>query len=171
MARIALSAAKLAVEQGLVATTVDRIAEDARVSRATFFRYFPSKECAVADGLTRPFLDPVIDALARQPSHLPAIEAILAAFDEAACTQTREAAELTRASATLSAWTLSHHQRYEQTIADLITPRLTETDAGPRLIAALVMAAVRLSVEDWLDQGGPLPQHLHRTLRSAACRQ
>lgn len=48
--RIATAAAQLVAEIGLAGTTVEQIAQAAEVGRATFFRYFSSKEDAVAEG-------------------------------------------------------------------------------------------------------------------------
>jgi AcrR family transcriptional regulator len=53
-ARIAASAARLASRHGVGNTTVDQIAEDAEVARATFFRYYETKESAVAEGVSGP---------------------------------------------------------------------------------------------------------------------
>jgi AcrR family transcriptional regulator len=48
---LVLAAVELFAKKGYEATTVDDIAERANYSRATFFRYFPSKEDAVFLGL------------------------------------------------------------------------------------------------------------------------
>lgn len=172
-ARIAASAARLAGLQGVGNTTVDQIAEDAGVARATFFRYYDTKESAVAEGITGPWLTLVTEAIARQPDHLSAKEALVAAFHELAerfpahHDQIRELARLTRSSRTLGAWTAQAYQRYENAIADLLTPRfpdLAEHDPRPRLLAALAMAAVRICLDDWTDHGGSLPDLIHRAL-------
>src|SRR5512139_1084426 len=100
-ARIAASAARLAAEHGLAGTTVDQIADEAEVARATFFRYYQTKENAVAEGITGPWLTLITDAIARQPARLGAIDAIIAAFAELAdglpihYEQIRELARLT----------------------------------------------------------------------------
>jgi len=49
--RIAAAAARVVTEVGLAGATVDRIADAADIGRATFFRYFSSKEDAVAEGV------------------------------------------------------------------------------------------------------------------------
>ncbi|WP_410673754.1 TetR family transcriptional regulator [Amycolatopsis sp. cmx-4-68] len=172
-ARIAASAARLAGRQGVGGTTVDQIAADAEVARATFFRYFDTKESAVAEGITGPWLTLVTEAIARQPAGLPAKEALVAAFGELAAEfpahadQIRELARLTRSSATLNAWTAQAYQRYEHAIAELLAPRfrnLVEHDPRPRLLAALAMAAVRISLDDWVEGGGALPELIRRAL-------
>jgi AcrR family transcriptional regulator len=174
-ARIAASAARLAAERGLAGTTVDEIADDAEIGRATFFRYYQAKENAVAEGITGPWLTLITDAIARQPAHLTAIEAIIAAFAELAHhlpdhhARIHELAQLTRTSNTLDAWTLRAYHRYEKAIAGLAAsriPDLTGDDPRPRMIAALTMAAVRISLDDWAHHGGSLPDLIQRALRS-----
>src|SRR5262245_623929 len=83
-ARIAASAARLAGLRGIGDTTVDQIAADAEVARATFFRYYDAKESAVAEGITGPWLTLVTEAIARQPGHLAAKQALVSAFGELA---------------------------------------------------------------------------------------
>jgi AcrR family transcriptional regulator len=174
-ARIAASAARLAGLQGVGNTTVEQIAADAEVARATFFRYYDTKESAVAEGITGPWLTLVAEAIAHQPDHLSAKEALVAAFAELADQfpahhdQIRELARLTRSSPTLNAWTTQAYQRYEHAVAELLTPRfgtLAEHDPRPRLLAALAMTAVRISLDDWIHHGGALPDLIHRALNS-----
>jgi AcrR family transcriptional regulator len=176
-ARIAASAARLAGLRGVSNTTVDQIAADADVARATFFRYYDTKESAVAEGITGPWLALVAEAIARQPHQLPAKQALVAAFGELAeqfpayRDQIRELARLTRSSSVLDAWTAQAYQRYEYTIAELLTPHfrtLTERDPRPRLLAALAMTAVRISLDDWIHYGGALPDLIHHALDSVS---
>ncbi|MEU5879964.1 TetR family transcriptional regulator [Spirillospora sp. NPDC047279] len=175
--RIAASAARLAAEQGLTGTTVDQIAADAEVARATFFRYYQAKENAVADGIAGPWLEVITEAIARQPARLGAMEAIIAAFTELTDAlpihydQIRELADLTRTSTTLTAWTLRTYHRYEKAIAGLAADRIADLagdDPRPRMIAAITMGAVRISLDDWIRQGGSLPDLIHRALTSVS---
>jgi AcrR family transcriptional regulator len=171
--RIAAAAAALVAEGGLAGTTVDRIAAEAQVGRATFFRYFASKEDAVADGMTRHWLDVITAQLAAQPPELSAREAVVTAFGDlgdgfdAISAQVRDLATLTRSSPVLSAWTLQIYVGYELAIADLVAPRLRDLapdDPRPRLIGALAMASVRIALDDWLRHGGSLPQRVRTAL-------
>ncbi|WP_319455351.1 MULTISPECIES: TetR family transcriptional regulator [unclassified Mycobacterium] len=171
--RIAAAAAALVAEGGLAGTTVERIAAEAEVGRATFFRYFASKEDAVADGMTRHWLDVITAQLAAQPPELSAREAVAAAFRDlgdgfdAISAQVRDLATLTRSSPVLSAWTLQIYVGYESAIADLVAPRLPDLapdDPRPRLIGALAMASVRIALDDWLRHGGSLPQRVRTAL-------
>jgi AcrR family transcriptional regulator len=169
--RIAESAARLAAESGLAAATADRIAGAADVGRATFFRYFSTKEDAIAEGMNQQWLGRITDALAAQPAHLSATEAVAAAFHELArgfddiAAHIKELETLTRSSPALRAWTLHTYMSYEEAIAELIAPRipdLVEHDLRPRLIGALTMATVRLALDDWLAHGGSLPARVQR---------
>ena len=171
--RIAAAAAQLAAHRGLAATTVDRIADAADIGRATFFRYFNSKEDAVAEGMTAHWLDRITTALQAQPEGLSAMDAVIGAFRELAGGSTdiedriRELAVLTRSSETLEAWTLHVYVRYEQAIAALVEPRLpglTAQDPRPRLIGALAMSTVRIALDDWLSHGGSLPDRVGQGL-------
>lgn len=173
--RISTTAARLVASDGLAETTVEQIASIAEVGRATFFRYFSSKEDAVAEGLTKHWLDSIAEAVARQPTDLSAEEAVLAAFTELGdgfddiSGQVRELAELTRSSPALSAWTLQIYLRYETAIAELVAPRLGDAapdDPRPRLIGALAMASVRIALDDWLRHGGSLPARVRAALGS-----
>ncbi|MUL44347.1 TetR family transcriptional regulator [Mycobacterium sp. CBMA293] len=173
--RIAAAAAQLVSDDGLGAATIDRIAETAEIGRATFFRYFASKEDAVAEGVTARWLDTITAAIAAQPADLTATEAVVEAFGQLAdgfddiADQIRDLATLTRSSAPLTAWTLNVYVRYENAIADLIAPRLPDLqpqDPRPRLIGALAMASVRIALDDWLIHGGSLPLTVHTALTS-----
>jgi AcrR family transcriptional regulator len=171
--RIAAAAAQVVASIGLAGATVDRIADTADIGRATFFRYFNSKEDAVAEGMNTHWLNRITTALAAQPAGLTATEAVVGAFHELALgfaeieDQVRELATLTRSSETLDAWTLHIYVRYESAIAELIAPRIPQLaphDARPRLIGALAMAAVRIAIDDWLSHGGSLPDRVREGL-------
>jgi AcrR family transcriptional regulator len=173
--RIAACAARLVAEDGLSGTTVQSIASAADVGRATFFRYFSTKEDAVADGMTRHWLDVITVQLATQPVELSACEAVVAAFAdlgagfEAISDQVRDLATLTRSSPALTAWTLQIYVGYEIAIAELVAPRFADLrpdDLRPRLIGALAMASVRIALDDWLADGGSLPQRVHAAVSS-----
>jgi AcrR family transcriptional regulator len=175
--RIAKAAAQLVISRGLAGATVDDIADTAEIGRATFFRYFNSKEDAVAEGMNTHWLDRITTALAAQPAGLTAFEAVAGAFGALAQgfaeieDQVRELATLTRSSETLEAWTLHIYVRYEAAIAELVAPRmpgLTPEDPRPRLVGALAMATVRLALDDWLSQGGSLPDRVRQGLAAIA---
>jgi AcrR family transcriptional regulator len=174
-ARIAAAAAQSVSENGLAGATIEQIAHAAEIGRATFFRYFSSKEDAVAEGLTTHWLDLITAAIAQQPAELSATEAVVAAFEDlgdgfdAISGQVRELAALTRSSPVLSAWTLQIYLRYEAAIADLVAPRLGDAvpdDPRPRLLGALAMASIRIALDDWLAHGGSLPSRVRTAISS-----
>jgi AcrR family transcriptional regulator len=156
---------------------VGQIAGVAEVGRATFFRYFNSKEDAVVEGLAKHWLDLITEAIERQPVGLSAVEAVQAAFRDLSegfaeiSDQVRELSSLTRSSPALSAWTLQFYVGYEMAIADLVTPRLADLrphDPRPRLLGALAMASVRIALDDWLLHGGSLPDRVRAALASVS---
>src|ERR1700736_4623689 len=59
------AAAQSVAEKGLASATIEQIAHAAEIGRATFFRYFSSKEDAVAEGMTTHWLDLITAAIAR----------------------------------------------------------------------------------------------------------
>jgi AcrR family transcriptional regulator len=177
--RITDAATSLVMEQGLAATTIDEIAEAAEVGRATFFRYFDTKERAVAEGFAGVWLQMITDALARQEPELLAIEAVRAAFQGLArgfgdiSALALSQARLSRSSPALSAWTLQVYTDYEQAIAEVVAPRfglIAANDPRPRLIGVLVMASIRLALDDWVanEGDGDLPALIDRNLSSVS---
>ena len=177
--RIAETAADLVGAHGLAKTTVDKIADAADIGRATFFRYFSSKENAVAEGSTRRWLDLIMVAIANQPPDLSAYDAVSAAFAELGdgfaeiSSQVNDLATLTRSSPVLSAWTLMIYADYENAIAELVAPRfadLRSDDPRPRLIGALAMSSVRIALDDWLRHGGSLPGRVRDAITSVTIR-
>ncbi|HUR15073.1 MAG TPA: TetR family transcriptional regulator [Mycobacteriales bacterium] len=161
--RIADEAARLASDRGVSGTTVEEIAAAADIGRSTFFRYFDSKEIAVAEGFTTPWLTLLVRALADQPAELGPMEAVLSAFSGFAGVVEDDPRSIIRqtamsqASPGLQAWTLHLFARCEQAIAATLAPRFTDLvpgDPRPRMTGALVMAAIRLSMDEWLASGG-----------------
>src|SRR6478609_7167694 len=141
--RIADEAARLASVHGISTTTVDQIAGAADVGRATFFRYFDSKELAVATGLSEVGILVFASVLADQPSGLGPLESVRAAqavlaeaFGEHRG-EFLEQAQLSRSSVAMQAWTLQLYVEWEVAIADAIAPRfadLTPGDPRPRMV-------------------------------------
>ncbi len=171
--RIATAAARLVMADGLSAATADRIAAEADVARATFFRHFESKEFAVAEGITAMWIAAITEAVRHQPEELTAMETLTAACRELAigfeeiADQIADVERQTRESLSLRAWTLLCYLSFETAIAETIAPRLpdlTVDDPQPRMIGALAMAAFRISLDDWLRDGGSLPDRIHRAV-------
>jgi AcrR family transcriptional regulator len=132
MRRRIASAALLVASVGLAGATVARIADAAEIGRATVFRYFNSKEDAVAEGMNAHWLDRSPLRWLAQRARLTATEAVVGAFHELALgfaeieDQVRELATFTRSSEASDAWPLHIYVRYETAIAELIAPRMAE---------------------------------------------
>ena len=173
--RIAEQAARLAAEHGIAAATVDRIADAAGVGRATFFRYFDSKELAVAAGLSDVGLYVFTQTLAEQPADLGPLEAVRATHAALAADYPKhrqmylDQALLTRSSPAMYAWMLHLYVDWEIAIAEAVAPRfadLADDDPRPRLVGAMTMAAARLACDTWVadDGRGDLPELIRRHL-------
>lgn len=175
-ARIAEAAARLATERGISATTVDDIAAEAGIGRATFFRYFDSKELAIATGLSDVGAHVLADLLVEMPAGLGPLDAVRAAYAqlgqdfEVFRAMFLEQAELSRSSSVLFAWTLHLYTDWEVAIAGAVAPRfddLVADDPRPRMLGALTMAAARLACDTWVADGGTgdlpalIQQHLN----------
>lgn len=173
--RIAEAAVDLVSEHGIAATTVEQIAARAEVGRATFFRYFESKELAVAVGLNDVAVYVFASTLRELPAALGPLEAVreahrvLSADFDGLRAMYLDQALLSRSSAAMTAWTLYLYVDWELAIADAIRDRfddLTPDDPRPRLLGAMTMAATRLAVDEWVagDGSGDLPSMLARHL-------
>ena len=81
--RIVVAAVDLFTEQGYDATTVAQIAERARITKSTFFRYFPDKrEVLVAGQQTLSRL--LVEGIAQAPVSASPLEAVAAGLERAA---------------------------------------------------------------------------------------
>lgn len=173
--RIAEEAVRLVSEHGIPSTTVDEIADAAGVSRATFFRYFESKELAIATGLSEVAVFVITATIAEQPPELGPLEAVRASHAALAHTfddnrqMFLEQALLSRSSPAMQAWTLHFYVEWERAIAEVIAPRfddLRPDDPRPRMVGAMNMAAARLACDEWVagDGRGDLPEMIQRYL-------
>jgi AcrR family transcriptional regulator len=156
-----LAALRLAVEKGWEQVRVEDIAAEAGVSTRTFNNYFASKDEA--------FLATAYDRGARMQATLAArpaeeplwpavIEAVVHGFAEEAID--RRQAQRIRPTPTLAAEQLKAIMVIEQGLADGIARRIgadLEHDLYPRLVAAAVISATRVTVEHWLRTESDLP--------------
>lgn len=177
-ARIADEAARLATAKGIDGTTIDEIAAAAQVARATFFRYFDAKETAVAEGFSVPWISLLVDNLLVQAPELSAMDAVLETFsgfagdfDETVRALVLQQVQMAHSSPTMQAWTLALYVRFELAIAEAVRPRIPDLvldDPRPRLVGALTMSAIRISLDTWLTSGGSsdLAGLLRQALRS-----
>lgn len=173
--RITEAASRLATERGISATTVDDIATEAGIGRATFFRYFESKELAIATGLSDVGVHVLAEVLAGVPAELGPLDAVRAAYAklgedfDALRPMFLEQAQLSRSSKVMFAWTLHLYVDWENAIAKTIAPRFADLaldDPRPRMVGAMTMAAARLACDLWVadDGRGDLPELIQQHL-------
>jgi AcrR family transcriptional regulator len=157
------AALELSLEHGVDNVTVEQIADAADVSVRTFFNYFSSKEQAVVAGesvaseamienlKSRPVDEPVLTSL-RQV--ILVMAAGIPHRDRVA--QLR----LVRRTPSLLPHQLAAYETTESTLAQVIAARTgtdVDTDLYPSLVAASVVAALRVVITHWMnaDTGGP----------------
>ncbi|KUN98026.1 TetR/AcrR family transcriptional regulator [Streptomyces caeruleatus] len=162
---IARAAAALFVEQGLRATRAEDIAQAAGVAPRTFYRYFATKEEAVAPlytaGASR-WTEAVRDA----PADLPVPEALEhalhhtltpgAGISESSWQWVRTLVRLAISSPALrKVWSEACHDS-ERTLAEALAARTGQDNvAALNFAAAVAAAAVRVAVETWASSDAP----------------
>jgi AcrR family transcriptional regulator len=169
-AAIQTEALRLFTEQGYEATTCEQIASAAEVSPATFFRYFPTKEDVV---LADNYDDLLLALVHERPASEPPVRAVrrsmaaaLQAVYDLDVETIRERLRLVLSVPALRA------RRYEQTratetlLAQELAGRMgaTPQDVEVRVVAAAIVAALVVAVEEWAAQGGALPDHIDQAL-------
>ena len=158
--RIVQSAMALVGARGLAGMTADAIAADAEVGRATFFRYFDSKEAAVIVGFYEQRLTALVEVLDAAPAGLGPMDAVIWTFRQLGQRPDRQLklvrlhARMVTSSPVLRARAFEFHSRYEQAIASAVAARFGRLRAGdirPRLLAAAALAVVQASIETWAE--------------------
>ncbi|CAN7328454.1 TetR family transcriptional regulator [Neorhizobium sp. LjRoot104] len=155
--RIEEAAMSLFLERGFDATTIEEIAERAEVSKRSFFDYFPSKEEVVfawQDG----FADHLMAAIASRPADEPAVKAVqhglVSAIVSAADERAMALGELIRRTPTLKARDQLKYAKLELKLTEALKARSRSDEERfrMRLLAAVVMGALRAGGEIWNEQ-------------------
>jgi AcrR family transcriptional regulator len=168
---LADAAARMFVERGYDATTVEDIVAEVEISARTFFRYFGSKEEVVAS-LWRYGVEEIVAALRAVPNERPLQEALRAAVT-AACqhaaenpAQTRSFLRMVRDTPTLRARRMQEAIRQQQLLAVCLGDRLGRPaeDLRITLMSGALVMAINTAFERWADQsstvGDPGPAAL-----------
>lgn len=162
-AEIADAAMELFLDAGFEATTVEEIAHAAGVSRRSYFRYFASKEDALAAGLVS-IGQAIVDALTKRPVDEPAWQALRRAFDvllERADTDPN-AASLGRLMLERPSVQRGKEAAWQEEIAHALEPRLAGNSDDSQLraeaLAAAAISCLHTAQTYWLgaDDGPPL---------------
>lgn len=160
-ATLAETAMRLFGERGFDQVTVDEIAAASDVSRRTFFRYFPTKE-AVVFARREEQLAMFKEKLASPTDDAPfaAIRsALLLLAEDYGARREQILAErvLTQRAPSLVARDLEVDRAYESAIAEhlLAHSRRTVGDRRrARMVAAAIVAVVRVVLEEWAERDG-----------------
>ncbi len=153
---LASAAARLFLERGYAATTVQDIAEAADVSPRTFFRYFPSKEDTIT-AIVGSSVDDIIDHLETHPEDRVLRDALGSAL-RAVASQVRRDLDVSRAFRKLLCATPALHGRWLQEqrrsrnrLADALGPWFGGPPATLKshLAAGSAQLAVEIAVEFW----------------------
>ncbi|MDP3856741.1 MAG: TetR family transcriptional regulator [Stagnimonas sp.] len=140
--------------------TADDIAARAEVARATFFRYFDSKDAAVVAAFYEQRFAALVAVMNAAPAELGPVDAIIWAFTrlEENFSQQRAMilfqAKMVAASPGLRAKALEYQARYSQAIADAVAPRygqLGPHDLRPRLLSVTTLMVVTSTIDYWAD--------------------
>jgi AcrR family transcriptional regulator len=155
---LAEAAARLFLERGYPATTVQDIAEAADVSPRTFFRYFPSKEDVIT-AIASTTMDDALDHLAGHDER-ESLRSALTAMLTASLAPVGEDPGSARAfqfmlrntPALRGRW-LEEQRRNRDRLADALAPWFGERDhpLAPHLVAGAALLAVDEVMTLWAD--------------------
>jgi AcrR family transcriptional regulator len=153
-AALADSALRLCVERGVDGVTVEQVVTDAGVSLRTFFNYFSSKEEAIVEGDVATAAA-FVAAFRERPPEEPVLEALRKALLESVRPNRERAVQLRalRRTPSLLPQQIAAWSAQERGLAAAVADRVgvdPDKDPYPLLLAAAVMATVRVVVDWWL---------------------
>ena len=161
------AALRLTAERGLDHVTVEDIAAAADVSTRTFFNYFSSKEEAVVGGDPE-LMDHVLAVLAARPvdeEPLFSLQAVLGEF-ATMLIQNRDVHVMRRKvmadNPSLLARRAAAFDEFERVLTKGIRDRMTTdatSDADSTLVVAVAVAAMKVSVDQWVSSEAQLDLH------------
>lgn len=171
------AAFELFSRKGFAETTVDEIAEQAGVSRRTFFRHFPVKDAVVFHDVDEHRQAVVDDLRARLGGDESPYAALVASLRDRAGTISAERGRFLAKIAAEHDTLLAHHRGvvmlgFEDAVVEVIA---TETgrpadDPGLRAGVAVLLGALSSAMRSWLLAGAtePFPPVLEAALAGAA---
>ncbi len=156
------AATSLLKSKGLDGFSANDIALKAGVGRATFFRYFESKEAALVTGFYEDQLTAMVKALEIAPADLSPVDTLIWLFKLLEESQGPDNIEilkqgtLLRSFPSLRAKAMEFQVGYESAVSNAIAHRfndLRENDIRPGLLATAALTVVRSAIDQWIDQG------------------
>src|SRR5690349_12448410 len=166
-AEVAEVALRLFVEQGFDRTTVDQIAAEAGLSRASLFRYFGTKEDMVLSGLEESGRQ-IGQELASRPEDEPPWAALRRAFDvlmrrnEAAPEQALKYLRMLQETPSLRARHFEKQLYWQELLVPEISRRMGAgtaelDDPRPSALAAAALACLDAAAAAWVACEGAVP--------------
>ncbi len=154
-------AARLFLEKGFPATTVEDIARASGIGRRTFFRYFKSKEDVVLWKFDQ-FARGALERIGTRPAREPPLKALQHALTQASEFYNREPdktlaiLKLTDDTPSLYAQQLLQQDRWKCWFADALRLRSRHTPHSvlPELAASVALSAMATAVRCWVDDPG-----------------
>lgn len=159
---IVAAAMALLKSAGMDGFSANDIALKAGVGRATFFRYFESKEAALVVGFYEDRLQAMVKALEIAPAELGPMDTIIWLFQLLEAHQGPDEMRILQQGTVLNSFpslrakALEFQIGYESALSRAIAHRFADAHQGdlrPRLLAAAVLAVVRSVVDQWIEQG------------------
>lgn len=159
-AKIAQAVFTIFAERGFEETTASEAAEAAGISRASFFRYFSSKEEAVF-AAQEAMGEEIAAALGERPAEESTWTALRRAFDaavryyESSPAETLKRVRLARGTPALRAHELERQEQWRVTISAELAPRLglEPGDLRVEAVTGAAMAAFSAAVASWAEAG------------------
>jgi AcrR family transcriptional regulator len=175
-AQVAEIALELFLSRGFEKTTIDQIAKAAGMSRATFFRYFPTKEDVLLV-MAEDYAWHARDALAERPDDEPVWTALRHALEPAVRQEGKDtAAALQTARAIVQSPSVRsrYQERYLQ-LRELLHPEIVrrlalpdsaQVDPGASALIASALSCLDAAIETWVERGGTstLPELLDQAM-------
>jgi AcrR family transcriptional regulator len=158
---LARTAFELFAAKGYDDTTVEEVAAAAGVSRRTLFNYFRNKEDLALSGLSEQG-ELIAARFAERPADEDPWASLRAAFHVVAEIETTaerrlEMTTLLFGNESLRAGHAEKQARWQDLLAPLIEPRLTDSDhrtLQARAIAAAAITCLQAATEEWMRLGG-----------------
>lgn len=158
--RIAEVALRLFLAQGYDGTTLDVIAEEAGISRRTFFSYFKSKDDIIMFGLEADWASMIDDLLKTSPDVAPinAIRDLMVRRIERHNTAQMQAIDkLMLSSESLLARKQSFYIKQEQLLFSALCEVWRQPERRPalRMLAMMSIGAMRIALQAWRESSDP----------------
>jgi AcrR family transcriptional regulator len=156
--QLAFAAVELFAERGSRHVRVDDICERVGLGRATFFRYFESKEAAFVQGVHLGRLEALLRAIEARPATEDPLSTVRNAMHDAFADwrEHREnlllEARIRAESPSVQAWAEAQHAAWTRSIAGAVATRCggDPADMRPQLVAGVAMTALRVASDRWL---------------------